>query len=284
MILSSYERLRRYIGDDSDIGGYSDSAINKRLLLTWLGSVSDRVEQHIKRSLESVSRTVYFDIGYAQKEFWVLGVPVASITSIKTDADGMFTGDESTLDNSEYHIGTEGNSVVLLSNAFRTSSIVNRGVQVAYTGGLAVNAVRSIFVVPSTTDWVVGQFCIGSSSDAVGIVKTVTGTTGLTIEVLYGIFEVAETIGAYTNEDDETAVAGTSTTITSKSQTALCESYPAIVGAVEGEIRYMWKHKLDFEDNSSQRDGETIRRPSDSRAKLQLETRLLLEPYINATL
>lgn len=283
MLLSSYERLRRYIGDESDIGGLSDSAINKRLLLTWLGSISDRVEQFLHRSIETTARTKYFDVGYAQDEFWVLGVPISTITTIKADTTGLFVGDESTLTaDSDYHIGTQGSSVVLLYNPFHTTASVNRGLQVVYTGGLAVSAVRSVFVVASVTSWVVGQFCIGATSNSVGIVRAI-GAASLTIEVLYGVFEVAETIGAYVTEDQQAAAVVT-TTITSKEQTALCESFPGIVGAVEGEIRYMWKHKLDFEDNSSQRDGKTIRRRSKARASLQAETKLLLEPYINATL
>jgi len=283
MQLTSYERLRRYIGDESAIGGLTDSAINKRLLLTWIYSISDRVEQYLKRSIELTSRTKYFDIGYAQKEFWVMGVPISTITSVKADSTGLFGGDETTLDtDDDYHIGTEESSVVLLSNSYSSTNTVNRGLQIVYTGGLAESATRSIFVVASVTGWVVNHFCIGSTSNSVGIVRAV-GAASLTVEVLYGVFEAAETITAHTSEDGSDVAVAT-TTITSKSQTALCESYPAIVGAVEGEIRYMWKHKEDFENNASQKDGTTLRRAADARPSLQLETKLLLEPYINATL
>ncbi len=283
MLLTSYERLRRYLGDNSNIGGLTDSSMNKSLLLTWAYSISDRVEKYLHRSIETTSRTKYFDVGYNVHEFWVQGIPVSSITSVKLDASGLFSGDESTLSTSdEYYIGTESNSVVLVSNPFRTSQVINRGVQIVYTGGLATNGTYSVFAVASVTSWAVGNFCIGVTSNTVGIVRAV-GAASLTVEVLYGVFEVGETIEQYATEN-RVAAATASTTLSSKTSTALCESHPAITGAVEVEIRYMWKHKHDFEDDSTQRDGTTGRRPSAAKPNLQPETRMLLEPYIKPVL
>jgi len=273
MLLSSLQRMLRYLaGESGKI--LTDNEANRRDILILLEAISNKIRWYLNRNVESADYTEYFDIGYATKEFWIGSAPVSSITSVKEDPTGRFDGDESTLDSDDYYIGTQENSVVLVTSRAWEA---NRGLQIIYTGGLAAHAVRSTFVVASTTDWTVGQYCIGASS-AVGIVRAVTATS-LTIEVLYGIFQVAETITEHANEAGSDA-AGATTTITSKSATALCESiYNPIVTACESEMRYWRKHKFDFENDSTERDGFSIRRSANSKASLQPETRALLDPH-----
>ncbi len=276
MLLTSYQRLLRYLAAESK-NILTDSANNRRDILILLEAVSARISWYLNRIVESVASTEYFDVGYATKEFWISNAPITTLTSVKEDSTGRFSGDEATLDATDYHIGTEEASVILVSSR---SWEAKRGIQIVYTGGLASHAVRSTFVVASVTSWTVDQYCIGGTSGAVGIVRTVTaGTSSLVIEVLYGIFQAAETITAHTNEDGSDAAAAT-TTITSKSATALCESiYNPIVTACEVEMRYFIKHKFDFENDSTERDGFSIRRTASQKPSLQPETRLLLDPF-----
>lgn len=276
MILTSYQRILRYLAGESK-GILADSANNRRDILILLEAVSARISWYLNRIVESVDSTEYFDVGYAQREFWIGNAPITTLTSVKEDSTGRFSGDEATLDATDYHIGTEEASVILVSSR---SWEAKRGIQIVYTGGLAAHAVRSTYVVASVASWVVGQYCIGGTSGAVGIVAAVTaGTTELDIDVLYGIFQAAETITAHANEDGSDAVAAT-TTITSKTATALCETiYNPIVTACEGEMRYFIKHKFDFENDSTERDGFSIRRAASQKPSLQPETRLLLDPF-----
>ncbi len=271
MLLSSYNRLLRYLaGRDDD--NLTDNKNNKRDVLTWLPAISNKIKLYLNRTKLIESKTEYFDVNSTEVEYWIKNAPVSSITSVKEDSTGRYNGDESTLDSDDYHIGTESASVVTL---YPRSFRANRGLQIVYTGGLAYDPVKSVFAVADETGWDAGKYCIGSTSGAVGLVSA-TGTDELTIEVLYGIFVVGETITEYDNEDGSGS-AGADTTISSKTRTALCEAYPEIVEACNNEIRYMIQHKQDFENDSSERDGVTIRRSADKKAMLQLETRLLLD-------
>ncbi len=94
-----------------------------------------------------------------------------------------------------------------------------------------------------------------------GIVRATTVAAGagtLTVEVLYGVFQAAETLTEY---DSESAV-GTSdgsATLASKTTTAVCEAYPEITLAAEMQIRYLYKRKWEYENSGTQRDGATQR-------------------------
>jgi hypothetical protein len=276
MILTSYQRLLRYLAGE---GGaiLTDKAEHRRDIDILLEAVSGAITAYLHRRIESQTRTQYFDVGYAQKEFWIDTPLISSITSVKEDSTGRFDGDEATLDATDYHIGTESNSVILVSSR---SWEAKRGLEITYVGGLAAHAVRSTFIVGSIGGWTVGQYCIGTTSTAVGIIRTVNVVpVSLVIEVLYGIFEVGEIITEHGLEDGSDAAGGT-TTISSKSATALCEYSPfnSIVTACEVEMRYWLKHKFDFENDSTERDGFSIRRAANQMNSLQPETRLLLDP------
>lgn len=268
--------MRRYLAGESE-AILTDENANRRDILILLEAISSRIQWYLNRIVESVDSTEYFDVGYAQREFWVGNAPVTSITTVKEDSTGRFDGGESTLDSDEYFIGAESANVVLVvSRAWEA----RRGLEIAYTGGLAASAVTSTFRVASATSWVAGQFCIGGTSGAVGIVTAVAASPAeLDVEVLYGIFQASETITAHANEDGSDAAVAT-TTISSKTATALCEStFNSIVTACEVEMRYWHKHKTDFENDSTVRDGFTVRRTAGAKASLQPETRLLLDPH-----
>jgi len=271
MQLTSYNRMLRYLAGRGD-KNMTSSVYNRRDILYWIPAISDRIKNYLNRTVEIESRTEYFDSASTICELWVENSPVSSITSVKEDTTGQFSGNETTLSSTEYYIGVEESSVVLL---YPRTYNAKKSLQVVYSGGLAYNATMSVFAVADESGWEVNKFCVGSTSGAKGIISAVD-TKELTIDVLFGSFIVGETITEYDEETETTA--GASTTISSKTRTALCEAYPQIVEACENEVRYMIQHKQDFENDSSERDGTTIRRPADTKAMLQLETRLLLDP------
>jgi hypothetical protein len=130
----------------------------------------------------------------------------------------------------------------------------SKKLKIEYTGGLATHGTRSTFIVATTTGtWHTGVYVIGSNSYACGIVRTASATS-LTVEVLYGTFEIGETLTEY---DTESAI-GSSTavaTLNSKSATSLAEAYPEITLGAEMQIRYMWKNKDGFENAGVSKDG-----------------------------
>lgn len=249
--LSSYQRLRRYVGQATLI---TDNNQNKRDLLVWLSIVSAQVEKYLNRTILSQSRTEYFDVGYVQKEFFPKAIPVSSITSVKSDSSGLYNGSEYSLGTTEYFIGAESRSVVL---PYGVGWVAPKGLQLIYTGGLCSHAVNSVFAITATGTWVINNYCEGQTSGAVGILKAVSATS-LTVEVLYGVFEVGETLHHHTSEDGSDSTSITAV-LDSKTSTALCESYPDITGAVELQNRYMWQNKMLFESQSVGTDGKSMR-------------------------
>jgi hypothetical protein len=253
MLLSSYQRLLRYCGADSVL---TDSAVNRRNLMSWLPSVSDAVENWLNRGLEIQAAAVeYFDVNFGYREFWPKYVPIISIASVYTDSQGMWDGRESLLSTDEYHYGTGNRSLVLASTQ---SFIAKNGLKLTYSGGLAYHAVQSVYDATITGSFTVGLFVYGVNSSAVGIVKAVTATT-LTIEVLYGKFEVGETVQEWATEDARGASTATAT-LDSATRLSLAEAYPEVVQAVEMQIRFMVKNKDRFEQGGVTKDGATMRR------------------------
>ncbi len=275
MDLTSYERIRRYIaGLGSNL--LTDDANNKRDVLIWIPSVSNKIERYLNRETYIESYTQYFDLKYNSTEFWVENPTISSITSVKYDPTGRFDGTESTLDDSEYFIGSRTSTVVLVSSL---PYVGQRIIKVVYTGGLAYHGTRSVFAITPTDTWTVGNFAIGGTSGAVGIVRAYSATS-MTVEVLYGVFIVGETLTEYTGEDASGAT-GETATLDSKTQTALCESYPEITAGCEMELRYLMKHKNDYENISTDASGTTTRHTKEIKRKqpLQQETEAMIGPY-----
>jgi hypothetical protein len=261
MQLSSYQRMRRYLGgkdDDNDML-LEDTRWHERQLTNLIMATSKRVENYLDRDLTYGTHTEYFDVDGGEVEFFVKAYPIASITSIVEDSSGLHDGSsESTLTADDYHIGSDSRSVV-----FRTARDwrARRGLKITYVGGMAYNGVRSKFIVPSTTDWTAStantlSWCFGETSYATGIVRTVA-TNSITVENIFGEFDASETIVEYTDESLTTSDA--STTITSISEKSLAEAYPDLVLAAEQEIRYKWDHKLDYELTGTNKDGTNLR-------------------------
>jgi hypothetical protein len=90
-----------------------------------------------------------------------------------------------------------------------------------------------------------------------GYVRTASSTS-IVVEVLYGVFVAGETLTEMDSESD-TGASDAVATLTTKAATALCEAYPEITLATEMQIRFMWKHKLDFENTTITKDGQTLR-------------------------
>lgn len=273
MLLTSFERIRRYIGDDEG-NIKADNTVNRRELIGWISSVSNRIEKYLNRSIKIQGRTEYFDVSYRRRSYFPEAYPILSVGPVDFDSTGLWDGSEDTLTTDEYYIGSESNTIELV---YGKDFIRKRGARIAYTGGLAYNGTKSIFAVNSGASFSTGTFVEGEDSLAMGIVSA-TGNTSLTVDNLYGIFEADEVINEYSDEDRTTATSVTAN-ITAITQQSLAEAYPDISRAAEVEIRYMWKHKNDFENNTTTPDGVSTR-GNDTKYTLQPETRALLSPYV----
>jgi len=279
--LTSYERMRRYaaaIGQDA----YTNDPVTERMFGVWIGAVSGKIEAFCNRRFLSESRTEYFDVTYNRDEYWIKSPPVTTLTSVYEDSSGQWDGGESEISDCIY--GSNGMSVVLPS---RLPWTARKGLRIIYTGGLAANGVRSVYATTGASgDFTVGYYVRGGTSGALGIVRA-WATPALTVEVINGVFEATETLTAYATAYDTASAptAGVTATLASKTTTALCEAYPEITTAAELEVRYMWKHSLDFETTGTNADQTTIRRGGSTRQyPLQPETMDLLNPYVLAVL
>lgn len=274
MLLSSYERMRRYLSD-SEGTPITDSVYTEREITNWIASVSKQIEQELNRSLQIQSRTEYFDTHLTQVKFFVQAPPVISITSVKEDVEGLYDGSETTYQSDEYYISADEKAFEIMHPIGRW----RKALQCVYTGGLAYHGTRTLLTIESSTGtWTSGQYVLGGTSGALGIVKASTATT-LTVETLFGEWEADETIAEYSNEEHSTA-GDASATVSAVTQQALSESHPNIVRACEIQVRYMWKHKDSFELTSAQKDGTSYRRDgSELRNPFIDEAMRLLLPY-----
>jgi hypothetical protein len=270
MYLSSYQRLLRYCGGDSIL---TDNAINRRQLGSWLPSISDAVENWLNRGIEIKTITEYFDVNFNTNEFYPKQIPVISFTSVYSDSTGLWDGGESELSDDDYHAGTNNDSIVL---TFARPYEARRGLRAIYLGGLAYHGTQSVYAATITGTFTIGDFVHGGNSEAVGIVKAVTATS-LTIEVLYGRFELGETVTEWATEDG--IGAGTATAIlTTATKLGIAEAYPEITRGVELQIRYMMKNKDRFEQGSVNKDGTSSRRGSiENDSQLQPEATMMLQ-------
>jgi len=270
--LSSYERMRRYLGDD-DRQAITASVYKRRELLTWINSVSDAIERYLDRTLLIDDYTEYFRVRFGQTEFFPKAPPITAITSVYEDPLGLWdTTNEAEID--DPIIGHFSNSVIIPDTlAFE----VMKGVRIIYTGGMAYSGVQSVFTVTDATAFTSGKFIVGTTSGALGIVRGGV-TTALTVEVLGGKF-TTEAITEYTTEDESDATAITDT-ISAVAQQSLAESYPAIVQACEIQVLHMYKEKQTLELITQSRDGSSVRRQQPSVANPFLaEATRFLQPY-----
>lgn len=256
----------------------SDKIKHKRRFNTLIPSVSLRIQNFLDRKLDLTTYTEYFDTFADQLEYFVEGTPISSITTVKSDSTGEFTGNETS--ESDFYIGKKSFSVVL-DTPVRPAK---RGLQIVYIGGLTTNGVQSQYVLSTegSEALVAGAYVEGQTSGAVAYVVTKAGTA-ITLEILYGIFIVGETIQGKLTEDgadtsNQTAVLASSTVL------SLAEVYPDIITAAEYEMRYMDDHRSNFENSSSSKDGtfrrDVLNKNNDKREyDLLPEVRSMLEPY-----
>jgi len=239
------------------------------------------IEKYLNRSLEITSRTEYFDIGFQQKLFFVKARPIVSVTSLYEDSTGLWDGSENEITTDDYFRGDSNNSVNL---SVAREYVENNALRLIYSGGLAYHAVNSEFIISATGltgTPAVGNYAIGQSSGAVGVVVSWTvATKVLIIENYYGKFTSTEVIKTFVLEDGS----GSSTftgTVSSISKQSLAETYPEIVTACEIQTRYHFRHMNDFENVGTNKDGATMRRFDyiEQKMPFQPEVYNLLQPY-----
>lgn len=274
MLLSSYERARRYVCVE-------DNASNRRVLNSMLYSVSANIEAYLDRQFELISRTEYFNVEEGQREFYVKAPEITTITSVEVDPTGEFTGSETAI--SASYIGRTGSSVVLQFAQIPAK----RGLKIVYTGGSSTTASRSTYTLSNVFgSFNVGDFLEGDTSGAFGIIKSYNiSSKVMTVEVIYGAFIEGETVKTRDTEDSGFS-SGISATLLSIDTKSFVEVYPEIAQAVDVQIRYNFKTKDDFENTSVEKDSVKRRVLTDfSGAKgsaymdLQPETRSLIQKF-----
>lgn len=253
MDLTTYNRCLRYCGGDSPL---INNATNRRAITSWIPSISGKIEKYLNRGIQNqIAYVEYFDVRYHTFEFYPRYYPVVNIESAWTDSTGMWIGGQSQLSQISYHPSVDGAAITI--NFARPFESKN-GFMATYDGGLANSAALSVYNATFTGSWVLNKFVYGVNSNAVGIVNAFDSST-LTIEVLYGRFQVGETVQQWDTEDG----AGTSTqtaVLTTAQSLSLAEAYPEIVRATEMQLRFMWKNKDRFEQERIDKDGTSLRR------------------------
>lgn len=285
MLLSSLEKLSGYTGLSITAGEHS--LRNRRRLSSWQAALSAAFERFLWRGIEVMEREEVLEVPSNGMVLHPFATPILQIEEIVQDVSGLFSGNEETLDPASYAISADGESIV-----FDPATVLYEGktLKVKYTGGLARHAVRSEYrieqegaVAPGP-----GEYVRNGTSSAAGIVRkleTVEGQKVLTVENLFGIFEVGDEL--YFAQSEENLFSGNEpvpahkATITAIESRSIAEAYPDLERAVEIETRYMEKHQLDFE-NISTMDGQTQRRQPTTFSTpyvFQPETLLLLARY-----
>jgi hypothetical protein len=279
MDLTSINRVRNYLSvfSDGQRESLEDAQSIDDEIQNWISSLSSLIEDYLDRSILIQSRTEYFKSSIYKKSYFLKARPISSITSVKDDSTGLFTGNETTLGTDEYYIGPESNKIVLRDPVGHNTA---RGLQVVYTGGLAYHATRTVMTVSDGNNWTTDKYVRGTTSNAIGIIVSINGTT-LTVDVLSGIFVSGETIEEHSLETGPSSLPEDGTaTISSIDQQSLAESHPAITRAVEVEIMHFWKRKNNLDNTAIGPDGSVeFRGVGTAMYKLQPETRALLRPY-----
>ena len=276
MLLSSVERLIRFLCVE-------DTATNRRVLNQYLYGISAQIESYLNTKFSLVSRTEYFDVRPNELEYWVQGVPITTITSVSHDIDGQFDGSESTL--SDSHTGKLDKSVVLDYEV----TPGKKALKIVYTGGYASTPTKSTFAISSIQGtFLADKYVTGATSGAVGIITATTAATPIIVDVLYGAFEVGESLTMQTTEGGADT-SGVSAIIDSKTVESLAEVVPEVPLACEMQIRYNVTTKGDFEVSKIEKD-KTTRRDMDKLffsgkfVDLQPEVRSMLSRFKRITL
>jgi len=279
MLLSSIRRIRTHVmGAQSEPLAIKNE--NDRLLKSWMITCSNMVEKYIDRSILKTTYTEYFTVAPTTRIYWLKAIPIVTLTDVYTDPTGEWEGDESEVTDCFMN---EYASAVCMPFGYNLLTAGPNSLRIRYTGGLAAHAVDATYIISATGytgTFTVDSFVFGSSSGAVGIVKSYTALTrALVVENYYGQFTVGETLSQTMGESAGAETA--SGVIESVSIPSLCDVAPDIIMACEMQVRYMWKHTSDFEVIGTDKDGLTSR---DSRLNvphlpLLPEVREILNPY-----
>ena len=284
MLLSSYNRVRHYLFDDTDTAASLPTySIYREMDATnWISAASAMIEAYCSRQFHIESRIQYFDYTDTRREFFPYATPilVSPVPVMAIDPMALWNGDEGTVDN--IFIGVDGNSIGLPMklNMRATSSAAGgsaapASVRITYTGGLAYHATQSVYgYTAGAGTMAAGKYVRGGTSNAWGCIIAVTATT-VTLEVMFGIFTAGETLTEYATEtantgDGVTATLGAAVTL------GLAEVAPDIVRACEVQVRFMSKHKFDFEMNGAQKDGSVTRKTVQKDAPMLTEEAMAL--------
>lgn len=274
MKLTSYRRMLRYLaGQDND--NKTDDWKSRRDIESWISSVSNTITKYIGYDIEQKYRTEKIDIlDKNQHIFHCQAAPIVSVSYVSWDSTGEHA-EPNYLDSDSYRLA-ENYAYIIVDDVQGYETPV--GLDIGYTAGLATHGVNSTFAVSSISGTIVpGQYCLGESSNAAGYVISVNGSS-VTNEILYGVFEIGETLHFHTSEEG-VDTQGISASLTSKTIESLAETNPDIVNACEIEVRYKWKHKHDFENISTDRNGTTQRFSQSGQFGLQDQTIQMLLPY-----
>jgi hypothetical protein len=271
MLLTSYERARRFLCLDDN------SAKDRRILVTYINAVSANIEAYLDRKFEKISRTEYFNNDLNQREFWVGAPEISDIESVSVDPTGEFTGSETPLSNS--FVGRSGNSIVLQYSQIPAK----RGLKATYIGGVATTTSISTYTLTSVIGtFPVDSFIEGLESGAFGIIKTFNTVSGvMTVDVLYGVFKQAESLGLRSGEEDGLSN-GISATLASVDSQSFVEVYPEIATACDIQVSYNVRTKSDFENSSVEQDKVSRRAMPTAKHQyndLQPEVRSLINKF-----
>jgi len=134
------------------LGMPEDKTTDDGVIDAIVASVSKRAEQFMGRSAKITARTEHIDVERdgAGQLFRVAGFPISSITSVKVDSTGQYTGSESTLTvGDEYALLRNGEMgiIKILSSLIATPG----GLQIVYTGGMATNVETFAETYPDIT-------------------------------------------------------------------------------------------------------------------------------------
>lgn len=264
--LSSVNRLYRYTQLEVNTA-------NTRYLTQFLYSSSRNIQKFLGRDFEQNTYTEYFRVEPRIQQFWVLGIPVSSITSVDNDSDGLFDGSETAL--TDFYTGPSDRSVVI-------DDFINPGaksLKIVYVGGVATQATKSTFTIDmGVGSFVAGKFVTDSVTGATGIVVSFVSDTSMVIDNLSGVFAVGSTLTMQDTEGGDDS--GPTTQITSITSQSFVEQFPDIAMACEMQTRFDMQHKFTFELTEINKEKTVRLKPSDSFEPSMINTYMGIRPEV----
>jgi len=213
--------------------------------------MSRNIESFINTKFNQEQRIEFFNISPYQTIFYTSSI-INSVTSLKYSYTGEFTGEES--DVTDYILGTNNKSII--THRALTNIKTPKGLKLVYTGGLAIHGTRTDCIGTNLSGNPLAGNYIRNTNGAVGILTSVNAPN-FTYEALQGVFEAGDVLTISLTENGS-AIPATTASILSITNKSLVEQYPEIGMACDMQIRYMFKHKDNFEDTNVNRDSSTF--------------------------